>query len=141
MAHTPTSEGIRRYPPRGYAVDGAACDCLAECPNPCLGVCGCEACGDSGSFAFLILFTWPIAGLNFIAFIVIATYLGGDAINGHAEAGRYFLSEHGRLTEVSYGVFLFSYWHCLSVWATHALAFGAFGWMLIRSRFRQKPRT
>jgi hypothetical protein len=35
--------------------------------------------------------------LNFIIFVAIALYLGGDAVNGKVEAGRYYL--YGLRTE------------------------------------------
>ena len=60
--------------------------------------------------------------LNFLAFGIIATYLGGDAVNGRSENGRYFLSNHGKETEVSQGVFNYSRIHVYSVWITHPLA-------------------
>jgi hypothetical protein len=63
-----------------------------------------------------------IAAINFAAFVVGAIYLGGDAVNGHEAAGRYFLSMHGKLTEVSRGVFEYSLWHTCSVFVTHGLA-------------------
>src|SRR5438046_139376 len=37
--------------------------------------------------------------LNIAAFIVVAIILGGDAINGHAQDGHYFLRAHGKDTE------------------------------------------
>ena len=43
--------------------------------------------------------------LNFVAYGVFAFQLGGDAGNGRVEAGRYFLSAHGKDTEVSQAVF------------------------------------
>lgn len=59
MATIPTDEGRRRYPAtQGYFVfdsalwiptpgqlDRLACTCLATCPRPCRGACGCNACG------------------------------------------------------------------------------------------------
>jgi len=52
--------------------------------------------------------------INFTVFFIIAAGIGGDAINGHAESGHFFLSNHGRLTEVSHSVFLYSQCHVLS---------------------------
>ena len=63
------------------------------------------------------------AGLcNFLAFWVAAVYLGGDAVNGKALEGHYFLSSHGRLTEVGRSVFTYSRCHVFSIFITHPLA-------------------
>lgn len=59
--------------------------------------------------------------LNFIAFVTMAQMLGGDAISGKMEDGRYYLSNHGRTTEVTRRVFIYSRWHARSVWVTHPL--------------------
>ena len=50
---------------------------------------------------------------NFLAFCAISEVIGGDAINGYAEHGRYFLRSHGRTTEVSEAVFAYSKWHAI----------------------------
>jgi hypothetical protein len=65
---------------------------------------------------------------NFFAFFVIAIHLGGDAVNGMSEGGRFFLMSHGRYTEVSECVFTYSLWHTYSVWVTHAVLLAAFFW-------------
>ena len=52
---------------------------------------------------------------NFFTFFVGATYLGGDAVNGKTEAGQYFLSWHGHLTQVSEAIFRYSYAHVVAV--------------------------
>ncbi len=62
------------------------------------------------------------AFLNFMVFVTVAMSIGGDAGNGKTEDGRYFHANHGRYTEVSHGVFLYSRLHVYSVWITHALA-------------------
>jgi hypothetical protein len=48
---------------------------------------------------------------NFVIFVLVAVYIGGDAINGHVSEGRYFLAMNGRATETSAGVFAYSLWH------------------------------
>lgn len=60
--------------------------------------------------------------LNFVAFIVIALLIGGDAVNGHANDGHFYLSNHGKPTEVSEAVFRYSYAHAMSLWITHPAA-------------------
>jgi len=64
-----------------------------------------------------------IAGFcNFLAFWIAAVYLGGDAINGKAVEGHYFLSSHGHFTEVGRNIFTYSRWHVFSIFITHPLA-------------------
>lgn len=60
--------------------------------------------------------------LNFLTFAIIATRLGGDAVNGRIENGHYFLLSHGKKIEVSENVFNYSLIHTFSVWITHPLA-------------------
>ena len=75
--------------------------------------------------AFLLAFA------NFAVFIALDIYLGGDALNGHARDGHYFLGSHGRYTEVTRAVWTYSRWHAISVIATHGLMFvlgGVFLW-------------
>jgi hypothetical protein len=60
-----------------------------------------------------------VALINFTAFWVIAVAIGGDAVSGKVESGRHYLSSHGKLTEVSRAVYVYSYTHTVSVWVTH----------------------
>jgi hypothetical protein len=81
---------------------------------------------------------WGFAALtaaNFIAFLIIAIYLGGDAINGYARAGHYFLGAHsnGPFTEVSHAIFTYSLWHALSVIASGLFFMG----VALRQHFRR----
>src|SRR5262245_55556687 len=75
------------------------------------------------AMAFRIaLFTLVVVGVvNFAVFVVAWSQLG-DAFAGYAEAGRYYLSEHGRLTEVSGTVFALNAAHTSSLLVTHPLA-------------------
>ena len=63
-----------------------------------------------------------LAVFNFTAFWIGSDLLGGDAWNGKVENGHYYLSDRGRLTEVSAGVFTYSLWHAWSLFVTHPLA-------------------
>ena len=73
-------------------------------------------------------YTLVIVGLlNFLIYIFVAASIGGDAINGKTEGGKFYLAKHGRFTEVSRLVFEYSRFHTYSVWVTHSLAiFGAY---------------
>jgi len=87
-------------------------------------------------FAYTLV---AIGILNFASFIIVALAIGGDAVNGKTEGGRYYLSEHGRDTEVSRSVFEYSRFHVYSVWVTHPLAmFG--GYLLYCEKKKQKAK-
>jgi hypothetical protein len=58
--------------------------------------------------------------LNFLVFCLVASFLGGDAVNGRRQGGRYFLSDHGTLTEVSRSVWLYSRAHVYATWGATA---------------------
>src|ERR1700742_4407143 len=64
---------------------------------------------------------FPLVLINFFVFIAVSLWLGGDAINGHSGSGHYFLGSHGRVTEVSHDVFVYSWWHTVSVMVTMPL--------------------
>jgi hypothetical protein len=49
--------------------------------------------------------------IDLLLFFIITAYLGGDALNGKAVDGHYFLPNHGRLKEVSHSVFVYSAIH------------------------------
>ncbi len=65
--------------------------------------------------------------VNFIAFVAIAYYLGGDAVNGKTEGHRYYLfgvrAENGLkgYTEVSKAKFTYSEYHVYSIFITWPL--------------------
>ncbi len=62
--------------------------------------------------------------LNILAFLLVTTFLGGDATNGKVENGHYYvwgvrtLSGRKVYTEVSRFAFTYSKWHFYSLWAT-----------------------
>jgi hypothetical protein len=80
-------------------------------------------------------FVFVIGFVNFAAFFVIALLLGGDAINGQFENGHYYLANHGVLTEVSKGIYFYSYVHAASIFVTHPLALFS-AWYLQRYRHK-----
>ncbi|HEY6456942.1 MAG TPA: hypothetical protein VIY90_16840 [Steroidobacteraceae bacterium] len=63
-----------------------------------------------------------LAIINFAAYVAIAFYLHGDAWNGYSAAGHYFLREHARYTEVTRGVYQFSWWYSLVLMVHWAFA-------------------
>jgi hypothetical protein len=68
-----------------------------------------------------VLIVYVVFILNGLIFVVLATYLGGDAINGKSEGGHYYLygvrseSGHKVYTEVSESLFRYSKWHAYSI--------------------------
>ena len=59
--------------------------------------------------------------INFAAFYVVALCIGGDAVGGKVEDGKYYVSSHGKYTEVSESVYRYSRLHTYSVWVTHPI--------------------
>jgi hypothetical protein len=79
-----------------------------------------------------------IAIINFMVFWITAVSIGGDAISGKAEGGRYYVSNHAKLTEVSPCVWHYSRVHTISVWITHPLGIVVGGGLMALSRRLQK---
>ncbi len=59
-----------------------------------------------------------IGVVNFLLFLLISVFIGGDAINGKVDNGHYYLANHGRLTEVSVLLFGYSQLHFCSLFVT-----------------------
>ena len=53
---------------------------------------------------------WAVlaALIDFILFLAVTFAIGGDGLSGSEQAGHYFVSNHGKLTEVGYGAWLFT---------------------------------
>ena len=79
-----------------------------------------------------------LALLNLALFMVIALLMGGDAVNGKTKDGRYYLANHGKLTEVSKATFIYSKLHVYSVFATFPLALVLFWCTSSRNRGEHK---
>jgi len=77
--------------------------------------------------------------VNMVVFFAFSTWIGGDATAGRVTDGRFFVSSHGRLTEVTETVFNVSLWHTRSVWLTTALFFGLAAMMALMDRSRKRP--
>lgn len=78
-----------------------------------------------------------LALINLFAFGLMAVALGGDALGGKREGGHYYLSNRGRLTEVSAGVYWYSFVHAISAICTHT----AFAVAFVRPFTAQRRRS
>ena len=78
--------------------------------------------------------------LNMFAFMVMASWIGGDAVAGRVDDGHFFVSSHGHLTEVSERVFEISLWHMRSVELAWALLFGGVLFGVARARWQQRQQ-
>jgi len=77
-----------------------------------------------------------IGFLNFTCFCIIAAVIGGDAVGHGPIDGKYYVSSHGRRTEVSRSVYEYSWYHTRSTWVTHPLM--AVGWYLVYSEEKKR---
>ncbi len=59
--------------------------------------------------------------INFTIYTVIAIIIGGDAVNGYARDGHYFLRLGGYINEVGYPLFLYSKIHTYILITNYAL--------------------
>jgi len=75
-----------------------------------------------GKFFVFCVIVWIIAIINFFSFILFTLSLGGDALNGFQENGKYYVSTHGRNTEVSEVIWKMNRIHAISMIFTHLLA-------------------
>jgi len=62
---------------------------------------------------------------NFFWFLLESMSIGGDALNGYARDGHYFVASHGTYTEVAEATWTWSRMHALSVFVTHPLGIAA----------------
>jgi len=68
------------------------------------------------------LIVFVARGLNFVAFLIGAAAIGGDAVNGESGEGHYYVADHGKLNAgFPIGVYLQPL-HCCAVWATQGWA-------------------
>jgi hypothetical protein len=75
----------------------------------------------------VVLFAGALA--NFAIFWHIGVAIGGDALSGKAADGHYYVSSHGRFTEVPEWLYRYSRAHTVSTWVTYPLA--VVGWLLM----------
>src|SRR5436190_12067325 len=79
-----------------------------------------------------------LAVVNFLAFMLISSYLGGEALTGKIEDGHYFLRYRSRYTEVSATIFAYTRLHALSLFVTFPLAIVA-AFFIYRTSSRLRP--
>jgi hypothetical protein len=73
---------------------------------------------------------------NFVVFVVVTLVIGGDAFQGYSTAGHYFLNQKGHFTEVSKAIFIYSWWHTVSVLVTMPMMFIlSLAWKHSKERF------
>lgn len=67
---------------------------------------------------------WAIVAAlaDFILFLAVTFAIGGDGLSGSEQAGRYFVSNHGKLTEVGHGAWLFTRVQAVSLFVLWPLA-------------------
>lgn len=80
---------------------------------------------------FLALAVFLLGFANFALFFTASVVIGGDALAGKAEGGRYYVSSHGRLTEVSRGVWEYSKRHATITWTTFPLSALALAFLML----------
>lgn len=59
--------------------------------------------------------------LNWVIFIAVTMTLGGSALNGKVEGGKFFVGSHGDYTEVSRSTYEHNLWHDYAFIAIHFL--------------------
>lgn len=65
----------------------------------------------------ILIFIWYALGISIILFFFIFSFfIGGDAVNGYCEAGKYFVSNHGNITEVSKAIWIVSKVSVILAW-------------------------
>jgi asparagine N-glycosylation enzyme membrane subunit Stt3 len=84
---------------------------------------------------FLALAVLVASFANVALFFTVSVAIGGDTARGKVEGGRYYVSSHGRLTEVSPEVWEYSRVHAQVTWAVSLLGALALAVLLLSSRF------
>lgn len=78
--------------------------------------------------------------LNWVSSIALDFMLGGDALNGKVEQGRFFVGQHGHYTEVSESTYEYSRLITYSAIACMPLLWAA-GCMMAREEERKNADT
>ena len=73
----------------------------------------------------ICLSLFVVALLNFGISSVVYHAIGGDAVKGKQENGRYYVATGSEHTEVSRTVYTYSLYHTISMWLTHVVGIAA----------------
>jgi hypothetical protein len=76
--------------------------------------------------------------LNFVAFGIGSAVLGGTADKESIGEGKYYVSNHGKKTEVTEQTWKYSRWHTRSLIVTHPLAMILF--LLLGQKWQEKRK-
>lgn len=76
-----------------------------------------------------------IGFINFVAFFANSQRLGGDALNGYQANGHFYVSDHGRSTEVPESEWRINRLHAISIFVTHPLMLAAIFYLLLSDKF------
>lgn len=72
-----------------------------------------------------LLLVIALCALNFVAYVVVAANIGGDALNGEIVGGHFYLGLKGKFTEVTEAAYTYSLWHTYILFASMILCFPA----------------
>jgi hypothetical protein len=76
---------------------------------------------------------------NLVGWVAGGACLGGDAVSGYADDGKFYVGAHGKYTEVNQGVWVYSWVHTdLTFLASIPIA-AAFGYWATRGSPREPP--
>ena len=84
-----------------------------------------------------------LATINFVVYVTVAITQGGEAWDGFAKDGRYFLFYKGRYTEVSHDFWIYSFCHTIFFVLLHVstMVAGFSYWLYWLYRNRDVPST
>jgi Ca2+/Na+ antiporter len=88
--------------------------------------------------AAIALIAIAIGFANFVAFVVIAERIGGDALTGYHTPGHWYLKHKGQFVEVTQKVFQYSQIHALSTIITHIIALCAMLYLVRVIKYHKK---
>jgi hypothetical protein len=85
-----------------------------------------------GRLLKLAVATVALGFINFLAFWIESLVLGGDALNGYAKDGQFFLGSHGAYTEVAQAVWIASLIHGIVTFASWPFVILAMAFLVFR---------
>jgi hypothetical protein len=75
-----------------------------------------------------------LAWINFVVFFVVASIIGGDAMNGKVKDGKYYVAHRSQYTEVSRPVFVYSRFHVYFVWILHPIGMLCLAYAILKEK-------